>query len=536
MPTTSKQNRFQRALKRIVIPFLCVAFAASAAVTLLNEQNNELEQRQLSLLAVQSSVAIQDSIESWNLALQALRSYWLGSDYVSLEEFETYARTIGPHLRGLVALQWIDDQDVYRYAYPATTVNLEIINTSASDYPNRMAVVEETKKTRQLHVAGPLMLIEGVPGLVLYQSIYRDNVYLGSVVGVLRLDELFAQTDQVIKQQSLYGATVVTDEYILPISGSALYTIDGNRVIDAQGTIDTVNTFAALSQGFKTQRVSLGAADQTWNFYLTQLQSNINQPWSMAVYTGAVLLVIASLLFLVLLEHREWINLQTEARERDFVSLVSHQLKAPVAELMWILDTIDDKQITPRARISFLADMRTIVKQCGKLMNDLLNISRLDRGVLQIDVQHENVSDIISEVILPLREAARQKKIRIAIDVPANAVVEADRVKLIESLRNVLDNAIKFSPKDSSIELIARAQGRDTMVIEIQDHGVGIPETIQKNLFEKATLFAPKGDQQGTGAGLGLFLSKAFIERMGGTIDYRTSPQGTTFSITLPRP
>lgn len=521
-----------RILNRVIIPFLLVASFTLAAVSLLTRLDAQLTQKDLDVSTSQSAVALQDSLDVWNLALQGLRSYWLGSEYVSLQEFETYVSTIAPHLRGLVAIEWIDENDYYRYAYPSSPVNVAIINTPVADYPNRMITLTQTKTTHQLHVAGPLMLIEGVPGVVLYQAIYKGDQYIGSVVGVIRLDEFLAPTDQFISRRGLYDAVISADNMLMPIRGDSLYTNDGRRVTDAQGTLEPTPSFPILQKQYREASATVKTADQDWQLLLFQTASN-EGPWYITLYAAVFLLNISSLVFLIILERHDRRNLELEARERDFVSLVSHQLKAPVTELLWILDTMNGPKTTEKQRASFLKDMRVIVKQSAKLTADLLSVSRIERGVLQTEFSDEHVSDVVKEVLLPLREVARSKRVRIIEEISTHHMVHVDRTKLIESVRNIVDNAIKYGPTGGTVTLSSKAESEQTIVLSIQDHGPGIKPEIQKNLFEKATLFAPKGT--GDGSGLGLYLTKQFIELMGGTITFTSSSEGTTFEIRLKR-
>ncbi len=216
----------------------------------------------------------------------------------------------------------------------------------------------------------------------------------------------------------------------------------------------------------------------------------------------------------------------------DFISLVSHQLKTPVAQIKGFVSNMLDGltgKLTKKQK-EYLYDIMSVADKNSDLIDDLLSISRIERGVIKFDKEKIAVKDMLTQVIDPLRQVAERKHISLKEDFEIQTVVQIDKIKTIESIRNVLDNAIKFSPADGIITIIAKEE-KGFLVVSVADQGSGIDPDVQKELFEKDRVWS--GKVKASGSGLGLYLCKQFITLQGGNIDYVTSSKGTTFFIRI---
>jgi K+-sensing histidine kinase KdpD len=118
------------------------------------------------------------------------------------------------------------------------------------------------------------------------------------------------------------------------------------------------------------------------------------------------------------------------------------------------------------------------------------------------------------------------------INIPSGLNVYVDRVKAAEAIRNIVDNAVKYAPEGSKVEMVAVAGNSHEVQLAVGDRGPGIPEELRANFFERSAVAVKRAS--GTGAGLGMYLTKMFIKKMNGSIKFKTSDQGTTFIVTLP--
>jgi signal transduction histidine kinase len=250
-------------------------------------------------------------------------------------------------------------------------------------------------------------------------------------------------------------------------------------------------------------------------------------------WIAAVVLLILFFCFICLLYKKEKELEETVVRERNFVSLVSHQLRIPLNELSWMLETVLETGAGAmnEERATTVQEIRSIVKNSIKLINDLLDVSRLERGVVKLTCEEALLLQLVDEAIKPLARTANEKGVRFTVKIPEKMTVFVDQQKAVEAIRNILDNAVKYGAKTDQLIEIGGRETEGFRTLTIRDHGPGIPKDIQARLFDKASAFSKKGTDKGTG--LGLYLTKQFIERMGGDVSFASTPEGTTFSVSF---
>ncbi len=256
------------------------------------------------------------------------------------------------------------------------------------------------------------------------------------------------------------------------------------------------------------------------------------------IWLFVALIVIAAEIGFILLSQKLIFKpiKQIQEMKSDFVSLVSHQLKTPVAQIKGYVENmlegltgpVNDKQK------EYLHDMLNVANNNSKLIDDLLNVSRIERGLLKVELVSLNTNEVLQDVLKPLYEVAKKKGVALTGTLlEKETQITGDSVKTKEALRNIVDNAIKFTEVGKAVSLRAEEE-MGKVKIKISDEGTGIDPDVQKELFEKNRVWS--GKVKASGAGLGLFLSKQFIELTGGTITFETREgKGTTFIITLPK-
>ena len=215
----------------------------------------------------------------------------------------------------------------------------------------------------------------------------------------------------------------------------------------------------------------------------------------------------------------------------DFVSTVSHELKSPLTSIIGSLDTVNRPELAPEEPMSqqLLTSARRQAGRLQRLIDDLLVVSRIDRGAIPVHLEPVELSGVLAEVnrVIPIEPS-------IAIE-PENLTVEADRDHLTRVLINLVENAAKHAP-DSEVEVFA--WGRDRVcVIAVVDHGPGIPDSQRDSVFERFVQLDQSETRPGGGTGLGLSIVKSLTEVMRGTVRIETTEGGgATFVIELPLP
>ena len=231
---------------------------------------------------------------------------------------------------------------------------------------------------------------------------------------------------------------------------------------------------------------------------------------------------------------------RSQARElaglkTDFLSTVTHELRTPLTSVNGSLQLVLAKSTALSAIDSEL--LHISLKNADRLIrliNDLLDISRLELGKIELTFTKVPTASLIDEAVAGLRAYAAGREITIgcAVD-PSIPALVGDRDRLIQVLTNLISNAVKFSPAAGHVQVSAEPNG-DDVHIAVRDWGIGIPAADQSRLFQRFQRVNP-GHSAEPGTGLGLAISKAIVERHGGHIVLTSGEQeGSTFTIVVP--
>ena len=213
----------------------------------------------------------------------------------------------------------------------------------------------------------------------------------------------------------------------------------------------------------------------------------------------------------------------------DFVSTVSHELRSPLTSIIGSLDTVNRPELAPAEPTSqqLLVSARRQAGRLQRLIEDLLVVSRIDRGAIPVHLEPILVKDILDEV-------NRMVSIEPTVTVePETLTVEADRDHLSRVMINLVENAAKYAP-DSPVELFAWERGTRALLVVV-DHGPGIPEELREQVFERFTQIDQSDTRSRGGTGLGLSIVKSLTEVMDGSVMVEeTEEGGATFVVELP--
>ena len=229
---------------------------------------------------------------------------------------------------------------------------------------------------------------------------------------------------------------------------------------------------------------------------------------------------------------------QEASRTKDeFLATLSHELRTPLNTVMGYVQMLQNGSVPPDQQARALEIIRRNAIALGRLVDDVLDTSRIVTGKMQLDLQPCAVASIIDEAVASIQPAAQAKGIELRRTTDPGLVVLADTARLGQVLWNLLSNALKFTPGGGTISVSCREE-RGQAVIAVEDTGIGITATELPLIFQRFWQ-APAGDtiRQG-GLGLGLALARHLVELHGGSIG-ATSPGpalGTRVEVTLPLP
>lgn len=218
------------------------------------------------------------------------------------------------------------------------------------------------------------------------------------------------------------------------------------------------------------------------------------------------------------------------AARREIIDSVVHDLRDPLNTILLALGPIEALQDERVARPVAIA--RRQVGRMARLLEDLLDVARIDAGNLGIETEPIDTGTLLAEVAADFALPAEAAGVRIEVDAAGGPVhFIGDRVRIAQALSNLMSNALKFTPRGGSVRLAAKGEGA-MMRVEIADTGVGIAEAQLTRVFDPFWQADPANRK---GAGLGLHIVRGIVERHGGNIAVRSiMGSGTTFLIELP--
>jgi signal transduction histidine kinase len=224
-----------------------------------------------------------------------------------------------------------------------------------------------------------------------------------------------------------------------------------------------------------------------------------------------------------------------EQMKSDFVSFVTHQLRTPLSGVKWMLELAMDTLQDPEESRSFIQDARMSTDRLIGMVNDLLAISRLERGKLQLTFRNLDVAEITRTIIEELAPLSSEKGQSLSIEVADSMPpVYGDAQLLRQAILNLVSNAVKYTPAGGTIDIQIELNG-DQLLWAVRDTGIGIPKADLPRLFEKFYRAGNVLAVETEGTGLGLYLVRLIIERFGGKVWCESvEGAGSKFSFVVP--
>jgi signal transduction histidine kinase len=386
-------------------------------------------------------------------------------------------------------------------------------------------------------------------------SIYRkQGKYKEAIVAYnesLRLTDLFNRGFS-LKKVNYEGLADVYEkmgDYKKALQNYALY----NQYNDSMVQKEKYEQIISLEKQYETEKKQNEIIRLQSRQELMDIQLQKNKQLKILGFVTASLLLIFILFILVryfdkiklnqLLEHK---NRQIEQSENElrtlnaaknkFFSIIAHDLKNPFHTVMgysYLLSN-DYKLFTEEERRKFASDIHHSTNNIFRLLQNLLEWSKAQTGRLIFTPCEVELKKIIENSVSVLRSLANQKNIRIEFYFDDDLKLFADPQMIETVLRNLISNAIKFTPENGLIEIMAH-QIENKINICVKDSGIGISEEDAHNLFQIDSTVKRKGTNDEDGSGLGLILCKEFVQKNNGTIWVNSSPvNGSSFFFTIP--
>jgi two-component system phosphate regulon sensor histidine kinase PhoR len=225
---------------------------------------------------------------------------------------------------------------------------------------------------------------------------------------------------------------------------------------------------------------------------------------------------------------------RTEGMRRTFVADVSHELRTPIASIAAAAETLAEGG-TDEADTKQLLDMiRRQSKRMRELIDDLMDLAQIESGAVELRKEEVSIPGLLREIAHDLAPAAAARSIRVVVDAGSDVSVEADRRRLGQILRNLIDNAIKFCRESGAVRLYAGRENGEAYVTVV-DEGPGIPRAEQEKIFQRFYQVDRSRSKTRPGTGLGLAIVKHLVQLHGGRVEVESEAgRGSTFRVRLP--
>jgi PAS domain S-box-containing protein len=234
------------------------------------------------------------------------------------------------------------------------------------------------------------------------------------------------------------------------------------------------------------------------------------------------------------------LELQNRATQRAneqktrFLATMSHELRTPMNAVIGFVDLLSEESsgpLTDRQK-RFLGHVRTAGKHLLRIVENILDYSRLEAGRLQLEMQEFEARPVIQEVLAGISQIDREKPVILSVDVPEGFVVRADRQRFQQILYNLSSNALKFTPRGGQVTITAR-RDETFAYVSVRDTGVGIAADQLEPVFEE--FHQARSSERNQGAGLGLAITQRLVQAHGGSITVESAVgQGSCFTFSLP--
>ncbi len=322
----------------------------------------------------------------------------------------------------------------------------------------------------------------------------------------------------IVKSRKQAVATLVDINTPDGKSAQAWYVV--SPIITSDGTVVGVNA------------VNVSTADAQ-----SVITSSVNRAF-------IVLLISIVIVVLLLLNHYKFVGyaqLLDKQRElnqlmSDFLSVATHELKAPMAVIKGNINNIEDG-IFGEVPQAINAQLKAIEQQTDRLaglINDLLNVSRIEQGKINYTLETVDLSKTITDIVAFYRDKAAAKGITIHYDQPTPLNVRVDAGRAQEIFTNLIDNAVKYTVVAKDV-YITHQVAKGMLITRVRDGGIGISAEEQKRLFQRFYRVQNEQTSHIGGTGLGLWIIKKYIDAMGGTVEVSSlTDTGTEFAVSLP--
>ncbi len=339
---------------------------------------------------------------------------------------------------------------------------------------------------------------------------------------------------------SIPDAVLVTDRFgeiiLANRAGQDLFDFDMEIVyrMPANQAICDERILQVIAQA---ERYHNGQAELTFDYIHPVSKKRV----ILEAHANAILDLHQEFLGVVVVVHDVTADKEMAQMKDDFVNSVTHELKTPLASIKAYAEMLADGEAgDSQSQKEFCRIIEEQADRLHRLIDNILNLSRIESGKLNADKKPVDIIELIRQVITTMMPQARDKEISLVCDIDsyimdADTALLADRDMIYQALLNLVSNAIKYSPRNSRVDIVLEGSKDSCLQVKVIDSGPGIPKECRERVFDKFYRVKSNNHMAG-GTGLGLHLVRRIVENMhNGRVTLDSTPgKGSTFTIALP--
>ncbi|WP_135606679.1 sensor histidine kinase [Methanococcoides sp. NM1] len=498
------------------------------------------------------------------------------------DNFESTFTSIYEKSKGFYVIEYADENGTIISGYPEENTPLGY-NLYENENNIPFDIIQQTGET---YITDPLTTFEKELAIYVWVPVYvGEDDFKGAFVAVIEIDEIAEET---IKTENPAGYIYLINDHARLLYDSAETELIGKNYFDivnepdvsrleiigmqteglsGSGSFSERNENGFLEQKiisyepviWKNQQWSVGVVTPLW-YVESLVQSIYIKQGLFAMISVAFILFIGSFIALILFSWNKTLEDEVKSKtselersndylqnanrklkeldrlKNDFVSMVSHELKTPLTAMKTSSEFMKETECNPEVKEEMLDLIIRNIDRQARMVDDLLDISRIESGRMKFNPEDVNVRDIVETSLQTVEKQAKDKGIDIKVGyLEESLTIKTDKDKLIRVFVNLLTNAIKFTPHNGEVEISVTDFG-DHIQASIRDNGIGISAEKREKIFDKFYQVDSTATRKAGGTGLGLAIIKGIIDRQGGSIFVESeTDKGSTFTFILPK-
>lgn len=479
----------------------------------------------------------------------------------------------------IYVLEFVNESGIVTLGYPEenTPLGYDIYKQGRPGNQTISEDFEKARRNRETYITDPLILLEGGLGSFIWTPVYKDGEYKGMILAIIKISDISTRflknyTSSGIYMIDKYGTILYDNSGKYPVGANYIIMLNNSNLPLKQVLQQQINGTEGTGYYFEASDKKLIAyypirwRGQKWSIAVISPESEVEAMiYSVYVKQGLFIgiaigfILLGSISIIVLLSGwNKSLELEVAEKTRElknsnellqnankkltdldklksyFLSMVSHELKTPLTAVKTSSEFLLESDPDPGTRKEMLELIIRSVDRLTRMVNDLLDITRIESGRMKYEKEIVDLGYVINTAIENIKNDAQDKGLTIWTDIPEKlSKIQGDQDKLIQVFLNLLSNALKFTNRYGNVEIKA-VESEKNIEIHVKDDGVGIPAGELDKIFDKFYQVDNTSTRSYGGSGIGLAITRGIVEGHGGKIKVESkSGCGSDFIVIL---